>query len=555
MELNRCSVLYVLLFLVLLDSSSLTINAKGSFFRGRYIGTGTTAAPGEDRVAGLSSHAIDSVQMDINADDAQSTTVAAQSFMQAFYPPYALTNTTAPFTDPTSVMANQSYIDFPMGGYQYPVVETLSEYDPQSIYIAGTDNCLNWEISSAQYYKTKEYMDLRSSSSLLYQALGNATSLGLLDISDWTLDHGYWIFDYLTYLNRHNTSVNQILSDTGPFPGALSQVTALANKKEWALFGNTSVSGSTPGDQILTIAGRTLAAKVLGQFFTNLNTLGITNKVTLMVGEFQPMLSLISLLGLGKLNDRFQSIPAYGSAIVFELFTYNTSIDAGINPDPSDLWVRFLYRNGSDVSSSDFAAVNPPIQAYPMFGHGPSQTSMQWSDFAEAMNGIMLNNVEDWCTMCMAPTLYCAAFLDSSSSGGSSNSRKHISPAVGGVIGAIVTLAVLGILAGLFMFFGGLRFYRRENQKLGGFKGSAKLASDTDLSVPNAAPIGISIDDKKGHERVGSWELKGSQKEIGATEPGHQRFTSLGSTIVDRPSYDGDDFGIHSTPVRPRESL
>jgi hypothetical protein len=459
-------------------------------------------------------------------------------------------------------MANNSYLDFPMGGYQYPLVETLSQYDPQSIFLSGTDNCLNWEISSAQYYKTKEFTDLLSSSAQMYQALGNATLTGLLDISDWTLNHGYWIFDYLSFLNRHNSSVSQTLSDTGPFPGALAQVTALANKKEWALFGNTTVSGVTPGDQILAIAGRTLAAKVLGQFFTNLNTLSITNKVTLMVGDFPPMLSLISLLGLGRLNDRFQAIPPYGSAIVFELFTYNTSVNAGIDPNPSDLWVRFLFRNGSDVSSTDFSAVNPPIQAYPMFGRGPSGTDMPWSDFEEAMNNIMLSNLDDWCTTCMAPTLFCAAFLDTSSSTGSSGGRKHVSPAVGGVIGAIVTLAVLGLLAGLLVFFAGVRVHRRErgNHKLGGFKGSAKLASDTDLSVPNAAPLGISIDDKKGHERVGSWELKGSQKEIGggAASPGapqHERFTSLGSTIVDRPSFEGDDFGIHSTPVRPRESL
>jgi hypothetical protein len=177
------------------------------------------------------------------------------------------------------------------------------------------------------------------------------------------------------------------------------------------------------------------------------------------------------------------------------------------------------------------------------------------------MSGIMLNEVEDWCTMCMASTVFCSTFGDGSSdgSGGSGSSRRHVSPAVAGVIGAIVTLAVLALIAGLVMYFGGLRFNRREKSQLGGFKGSAKLASDADLSIPqNAAPVGILADDKKNHERVGSWELKGANKdEETALGSKQDRYTSLGSTIVDRPSYEADDLGIeiHSAPVRPRESI
>jgi hypothetical protein len=520
-------------------------------------------------VAGLSSDVINNLQLEIQTEDDDFTATAAQAFMQAFYPPFALANASAASLDSLAVMANNSLVDYPLQGYQYPVIETLSPYDPQIIYVDGSENCLNYDISSNLYYNSTDFFNIENASGSLYQTLGNAFPSSMLSLSDWSYGNAYWVYDYLSYLNRHNTTANSMLADNGPLAGALSRATALANGKEWTLYGDLDIYGTVPGDDILAIAGRTLAAKVLGQFITNLSTLGLVNKVTLLVGEFQPMLSLISLLGLGNTNSRFQSIPPFGSAIVFELFTWNTSAAAGVAPDPSELWVRFLFRNGSDLLSSDISAVNPPIQAYPMFGGDPASTDMPFTDFETAINNIMLNQVQDWCTLCLAETIFCSAFSQSDGSTGSGSAKRPLSPAVAGVIGAIVTLVVIALVACLALYGRRLPCHRRvKRSPLGGFKGSSKLASDADLSnIPqNAAPIGIlaaggAADDKKNHERVGSWELKGAHKdeEAGAPVTGakHDRYASLGSTIVDRPSYEGDDLGfdIHSAPVRPRESI
>jgi len=141
-----------------------------------------------------------------------------------------------------------------------------------------------------------------------------------------------------------------------------------------------------------------------------------------------------------------------------------------------------------------------------------------------------------------------------------------MTPQVAGVIGAAVTLGVIGIGFALAMIFGGIRFQRRDRGKkseLGGFKGSSKLASDPDLHLPkNAAPIGVVAAEedslKKGHERVGSWEL-GSSKEIE-----RNTFTSFGGSTVGsggirKPSFemDEDRDGINpfEAPVNPRESV
>ena len=77
--------------------------------------------------------------------------------------------------------------------------------------------------------------------------------------------------------------------------------------------------------------------------------------------------------------------------------------------------------------------------------------------------------------------------------------RKGPSPAVAGVIGAVVTAAVAGIVALLAFFLLGCRVRRERAHPMGGFKGGEKLASDADLTKGGTAG--------KGHERVGSWEL------------------------------------------------
>lgn len=268
------------------------------------------------------------------------------------------------------------------------------------------------------------------------------------------------------------------------------------------------------------------------------------------------MISLFSLLGLGDYNyGQWQFLPPYGSSVAFEVFTYENPADASIIPDPDKLWVRFMFRNASDPTSSDPVAVMPEIRAIPLFHGGPSTGSeIPWNDFVNAMTNISMNNIQDYCQTCRSATLYCSPFLTSLST--TSRSGK-LSPAVGGVIGAVVTLIVAGLLFAALFFFAGMRLKKRENRRseLGGFKGSAKLASDADLSIPNnAAPFaGAEVESKKpGHERVGSWELNGNKETFG-----HQRFTSLGSTVVGRPSFERDEEmeAIHHTPTAPREHL
>ena len=277
------------------------------------------------------------------------------------------------------------------------------------------------------------------------------------------------------------------------------------------------------------MAGKTLAALILGRFQRVIRnngnaTNGQSQPLTLLFGDYEPILSFLAIaeVDFQSKTQYWHSIPNPASALILELFTRGEA-----NADhPDNMWVRFSYHNGTD----DYDGTAP--QAYSMFRNGPSHMDMTWRDFSAGMERIMVNQLSDWCDACSSLAFFCYAVDDPTvyvSLLSPPKSNPKVSPVVGGVIGAAVTLAVAGLAFALAMLLGGVRVHRverrhgRRKASLGGFKGSAKLASDADLNLPkNGAPAaGIlgsnDADGKDGaprrvpHERVGSWELR--QKE------------------------------------------
>jgi hypothetical protein len=85
--------------------------SAGTFFRDRYVSSATPASSGNRAsLRGLSPNSYDPRQMYISALDTQSTAATAQAFMQGFYPPYVLNESTAALIDPSSMLANESYV-------------------------------------------------------------------------------------------------------------------------------------------------------------------------------------------------------------------------------------------------------------------------------------------------------------------------------------------------------------------------------------------------------------------------------------------------------------
>ena len=224
------------------------------------------------------------------------------------------------------------------------------------------------------------------------------------------------------------------------------QLYTLANAHEWGLAYNAS-------DDARAMAGKVLAAQIV-QFLNGTLTSGGKQKIGIQFGAYGTFASFFGLAGLPALSVDFTGIVDYASSMAFELFTNGSSSSssssssnaAAVSPD--DTYVRFVFHNGTA------SAASPPI-TYPLFGSG--SPTLRWADFVAGMNRFAVGDTRDWCTACGNYTGTCAAYAPSGSSSGSassasssSNGGNGLSPAVNGVIGAMVTLAV--VLAAALVF-------------------------------------------------------------------------------------------------------
>lgn len=378
--------------------------------------------------------------------------------------------------------------------------------------------------------------------------------------NDWTLadprDRDYIsaleIADYLRYQYAHNASIYTALSSDSTYAGVFDKIKHLADEEAWYLYGNTSTSSRDADNQAM--AGKTIAASIVKQFellivdrLSGGDTTDMSYPLTFYFGEQEAMMSLLSIMMADFHNEYFHSIPTWGSAMVFELYSTGKNVDFPTNT--KDLWVRFYFHNGTDFEGQ--------FMTYPILGNGPSGTEIPWLEFEDMFMRLGVDR-KQWCSACDSPALFCIGENKRNTTLtvplSSSTRTSALSPTVAGVIGALVALIVAALLFALAMLLAGIRLHRVQRtpqSELGGFKGSAKLASDPDLSLAKngAPPAGIVTsgfaDQKRGHERVGSWELR--QKEFGkGPDFGEER----------RESFDAiDAVAAGQRPVEPRDSV
>lgn len=242
------------------------------------------------------------------------------------------------------------------------------------------------------------------------------------------------------------------------------QLRTLADTHEWNL-------GYNATNNARAIAGMVLAAQVVQGLNTTATTNGST-PLNIQFGTYGTFGSLFGLMGLQDENPEFYGVADYASALTFELVTNATVSKTARIPDTSDLYVRMLWHNGT---TSD---ISPPT-AFPMFGY--DSLEMPWTTFTDKMANISVGSTEEWCNVCQNTTGTCAAYASSTSSGSSgssssatsdsSTSGNGLSPAVNGVIGAMVTLAVVLGLEALVLLLGGLRVVSKK--RLAGGAGGA----------------------------------------------------------------------------------
>ena len=227
----------------------------------------------------------------------------------------------------------------------------------------------------------------------------------------------------------------------------LHQLFTLANTHEW----NLAYSPSSP---IRSIAGKQHGAQVVQFLNATIEAAGSDTgeKLAVQFGAYGSFSAFFGLAKLPEISVDFTGVTDYASSMVFEMYTTASNDVTTANfPGVDDIYVRFLYRNGTATDDT------PPIQ-YPLFGTGKME--LKWNDFMNHMNDFSIGDTASWCHACGNTTGICEAYAPGGSSSASSSescdgSGNGLSPAVNGVIGAMVTLAViLGIEALIMVIFG-----------------------------------------------------------------------------------------------------
>lgn len=434
---------------ILTDLGYSQIFTSGTYFRNRYI-----ASNASSRIVGLNSDIVKHSQITASAPLDTVLMNSAQGFLQGLYPPVGSTLG-------SETLRNGSVVEAPLNGYQLIPIQTVTSGtgSEDSAWLQGSSNCAQATVSSNEYFSTAAYNDLLASTGGLYK---NLTPLlnSTFDPEEVSYKNAYTIYDLLNVASIHNRSLTSSLLT----PSTFTNLRTLADTHEFNLAYNSSES-------IRAIAGSTLAAQILQSLNSTIASQGKTNKMTIEFGAYASFLSFFGLANLTTVpgtQDSFYGIPDYASTMVFELFT--TNVDAGEGgtsspfPAEEDLQVRFLFHNGTTSEDS-------VPRAYPLFGQ--MKTELSWRDFTDGMERFSVGGQEEWCSACGNSTGVCAKKGETAAigtTGGEKEGGNGISNAVAGVIGAMVTLAVILAVEVAVLLGAGLRVVKKR-KSVGGVNG------------------------------------------------------------------------------------
>jgi hypothetical protein len=332
-------------------------------------------------------------------------------------------------------LANGTETSLPLGGYQFVQIHAEDDKDPDTIWLKGSDSCPAWNNASTTYRNSTEYLDLVKNTQPFYSQFNEVLATNLPP-SKISYANAFDVFDLINVASIHNKS--DLVT-----PEQLNQLRYYADLWE----SNMNYNASQPAR---SFGGAALAGGFLKQLNETVASKGKL-KVSLMTGSYNTFLAFFGLSKLQQFDNNFRGLPDYASSMVFELFS---ETEGTAFPAEQDLQVRYLFRNGTDSTDQ--------LTAYPLFGQ--TSLTLPYPEFRRRMEEFAITGPKQWCASCGQTQGFCsqAEFTPTSASTAqeSKSSGTGLSTAVAGVIGALVTLGVIGLLGGLFFV---LR--RRKNKK------------------------------------------------------------------------------------------
>uniref|UniRef100_L2GF13 Histidine acid n=1 Tax=Colletotrichum fructicola (strain Nara gc5) TaxID=1213859 RepID=L2GF13_COLFN len=501
---------------VLTPRGAQQLYAQGNAFRTRYLSGITPTNSSESQVTSrapirdIAPNVVDHAQLHILSVPDAHVVAGAQAFMQALYPP--ISHTFSVDTGGSNVSfstTSGNYTEYPLDGYQYPVIQTAGYLDQRSIGLRGNTECTQWQVSTqVDMTRDPDMLKLYNSTKAKYQS-------------------------FFTTPPLNDGAVYNALMDAYVKDSQFLQV--YSRQQQLALYSDQKPSGLAKGDMIRTVAGMSFAKQVVDALKANGNFGGYSRKLTLLFSSQEPFLSFFSLAQLQQGNTSLSS-PFWNPG------------RPDSYPKDSNLYVRFLYRKNADPGTA--------FEEYALFGSPAAEPRVTFSYFKQEMLKFGVD-VATWCSMCASSQPFCSVRSTEAPTIGATIRAVVRKPYVAGIIGGAIVLAVLGLVVAAFVLAGfRIRRMGKEDNKdghqpaasLGGFKAAEKMASDPDLSVS-----------KRGvpHERHGSWELReGRDVVTGVHGAGISVDKSSSASSVHSKDLDDDGASVMgASPVTPRESV
>jgi len=412
---------------------------SGTYFRNRYIASGATS-----KIYGMNTDLVKQSQITASAPTDTVLQNSAMGFLQGLYPPVGQTLG-------SNALRNGTVVQSPLNGYQLIPLQTVETgtNSENSAWLQGATDCANAQISSNNYFNSAEYLNTLVKTQELYNGVRPMVNR-TFTADQTTFKNAYTIWDLLNVASIHNSSDNfpnadLLTSDT------FFELRTLADQHEFNLAYNAS-------EPIRAVTGAIIANEVVTGLNSTITGKG-KNKLNIQFGAYAGMLSFFGLANLTAASSDFYGVPDYASTLTWELVT-NATVSSTSFPSANDISVRFLFHNGTTSNSST------PVE-YPLFGSNVSP--MPWNDFVTGMNKFAIKDQAEWCQacgnstgVCSAENLGAAGGTSSSSTSSTSNRNGGLSKAVCGVIGAMVTLAVILGAELLIVLLGGMRLVSKK---------------------------------------------------------------------------------------------
>jgi hypothetical protein len=368
-------------------------------------------------IEGVRSDLVDNNELKVRVKAGMEGTVvfdSAIALLQGLFPPNK---------NNRIVLANETTVVAPLGGYQYVPVETVEPGNDRSL--ESWTNCPAFEKHIKEFYSSSDFKDKAKQAAPFMDSVkdfvfGRPT----------TLENAWNLYDFVNSQLTHNKTYAHRLP-----PSFVEQA------RHWANYHEAGVFGSDEINDISNVAGRTILHTIL----TSLERIAFNGdplQFMLIETTYQPFISFFHQTGITKERPELKAIPDYASAIAIEL-------RRGSPPDVRD-FLRVRFRNGTAGSFSDVH----------VFGH---HADIPLTEFIYRAENAAITSNRQWKQVCGASSNSAFDLFDTESA----------STVQAAFTGAFVFVALLG-----FFMITKLIKRTRDNRR------RVRLEGEENLAVP-----------------------------------------------------------------------